>query len=466
MSMPPAAKEKPSEALTQRLADAIVTERAAGAALALWTPAGLELAAAGYANVAAGIEADNQTIFQIGSVTKVFTASLLLVLRQQGLVDLDRPVSEYLPEFRIAGGTPPTSLTVRSLLNYTSGIAGEFFADFGPDEASLARYVEACADLPLVFDPQSMRGYSSTAYCVAGRIAEVVLGLPFNQALVRHLIAPLGQQRTAFYTHDVARFRTAIGHVASPDGGFKQAEQLRLPHCMSPTGASLSMTAEDLLAFGLMHMHGGTAQSGARILSADNCAEMITSGLHLPPDDSPVMIGWAQAPTDRGRIIAASGQTIEHNAVLAFSPQRDFAIAILANTAGAAQRLFLSLGAQLLKERADTALQAPPALEADPSSLPILERYAGHFTNHTRVEVSAIDSALEARFHHHDAAVGAQVSSTMKFTPLGGDRFAASAGPALRFLFQHGDAIASHISYGGAIFARCDANGATRYPTP
>lgn len=465
--MPTMHPETHDDPLTQRLAEAIVAERAAGASLALWTPSGLERAAAGFANLDAGIEADVDTIFQIGSISKVFTATLLLALQQDGAVDIDQPVSAYLPEFRIANRAPPTSLTVRSLLNYTSGIAGEFFADFGPDDGALARYVEACAALPLVFDPQTMRGYSSTAYCVAGRIAESVAGAPFNQALARHVIAPLGLKRTAFYTHDIARFRTAVGHTALPDGGFKQAEALRLPHCMSPTGASLSMTAEDLLYFGLMHLRGGVATNGARLLSSDACAGMIHATARVLPDDSPVLIGWAEVPTDRGRLIAASGQTIEHNAVLAFCPEGTFAIAILANTAGAAQRLFMSLGAQLLKERADASLQMPAAPTTSTVNANNFDRYAGQYTNHTRATVRARADGLDAEFTAVDVATGRAISHTVQLTPIGAHRFAPSqvGSAVMRFLFLHGDASASHFSTGGAIFAQCDETGATRYPT-
>ena len=464
--MPAAVDEKRNEELRRRLVSAIVAERAAGAAIALWTPDRVELAAVGHANQEAGIEADDRTIFQIGSITKVFTATLLFALKEQGLVDLDQSVGVYLPAFRIAGREPPAALTVRSLLNYTSGIAGEFFADFGPDDSALERYVAACAPLPLIFDPQTMRGYSSTAYCVAGRIAEVVSGLSFNQALVRNVLGPLCLRRTAFYTHDIARFRTAVGHVAMPDGGFRQAGQLRLPHCMSPTGASLSMSAEDLLQFGLMHMRGGLARVGSRVLSAAHCAEMIDDGLRLPPDDAPALIGWAEIQTDRGRMIAASGQTIEHNAVLAFSPRGDFALAILANTAGAAQRLFLSLGAELLKERADTLLSRPKPPAIDPDALKHPERYVGLYTNHTRAEVSGTGAGLRIRFLADAAQTPGPAVSGAPLMPLGGDSFAVENGPSLRFLFQHGDHAASHFSWGGAIFGRCDASGATRYPSP
>lgn len=456
---PPAA-----DALRARLGAAIGAAGIPGASLAIWHAGSLRTASAGMLNVACGIEADDASIFQIGSITKVFTAALLLILQDEGRISLDDPVTRHLPGFRIAGDPAPDTLTIRTLVDYTNGIAGDYFADFGPGPDALDHYVQACAALPLLFAPGTMRSYSSTAYCVAGRIVEVVTGEPFEAALERRLLRPLGMERFAFFTHDVARYRTAIGHIAQ-DGGFTAPPVLRLPHAMSASGASLTTTARDLLRFALMHLAHGRAEDGTVLLSPAACREMTTIRRHLPPGDSPVRIGWAGVGLGEGELICASGETIHQNAFLGFSPQHDLAIAILANASGGATRLLAGLGRDLIEEAIGARLALPAPQPERAVTGVALAPYEGDYTNHTRLEVRRQDAGLAAIIRAQDPATGAPVEQAVTLTPVGAHRFVA--GPpdqpaaVFEFLFAAGTERASHVASAGRTFARCDAAGRT-----
>jgi CubicO group peptidase (beta-lactamase class C family) len=460
------AAEQP-EPLASRLDAAIREMKVAGASIAGWHAGRLVTASAGWVNAECRIQADDNSIFQIGSITKVFTATLVLMLQEQGLIGLDDPVTRHLPDFRIAGAPAPDALTVRTLLDYTSGIAGDFFADFGPGPEALARYVEACADLPLLFPPGTMRGYNSTAYCVAGRIVEAVTGESFDAAIARLLLRPLGMERFAFFSHDVARYRTAIGHVLLGNG-FAAAETLRLPHCMSASGASLTTTATDLLRFGLLHLRQGRNESGAQLLSADACRAMTEPARHLPPGDSPVRIGWASVPLGEGELICASGETAHQNAFVGFSRAHDLVIAILANTSGGATRLLASIGRDLIAEATGARLVMPMPLPASPVPDVPLKPYMGDYTNHTRIAVTQQDGALALAMRAQDPTTNGLAEQALLLTPIGAHRFVA--GPpeqpaaVFEFLFMDGPKVpASHIASGGRVFARCDADGRTRY---
>lgn len=452
--------------LGARLRDRLAEAGVAGAAAALWSAGRMTCAGAGLANVAERIEAEGDTIFQIGSITKVFTATLLMMLAEEGRVVLEAPVARYLPEFRIAGGAPPDSLAVLSLIDYTSGIAGDFFADFGPGPDALARYVKACADLPLLFAPGTMRGYSSTAYCIAGRVVEAVTGETYEAALAARLLRPLGMERFAFYTHDVARYRTAVGHIPH-EGGFTVSGTLRLPHAMSASGASLTTSAADLARFGLMHLREGRAESGAALLSPASVAAMIGPARHVPPGESPVRIGWAAIPFGTGKLVCASGETVHQNAFLAFSREHDLVIAILANTSGGAMRLLAGLGCDLIEEACGTRPVLPAPAPAARVPAEGLERYAGEFTNHTRLSASVAGEALAVRLRASDPSTGAPLEQSLTLVPVGEHRFVAGApeqpAAVFEFLFMDGPDLASHITSAGRIFARCDAEGRTRW---
>lgn len=452
------------ERLHARLSEAL-KGIAPGASLALWTGEDVRSAACGWANIEADISADTQTIFQIGSITKVFTATLMMIMRDEGQVDLDAPVRQYLPEFEIASAPPPPELTVRTLLDYTSGIAGEYFEDFGPGPDALARYVEACRPLPLLFRPGTMRAYSSTAYCVAGRLIEKLTGQCFDVTLEERLLRPLGMERFAFYNHDIARYRTAIGYECQAAGGFAAMKALRLPHAMSASGSSLTTTATDLLKFSLLHKRGGIALDGSRLLQQESCDAMIEGRRRLPPGDTPILIGWAAMPLGDGRLIVASGQTSGQNAVVAFAENADFALAILSNAAGAAQSLLFSLGAELMEESVGVR-PAFPGISVDAGAPAAdLERYCGPYTNHTRALVRSLGARLELTLTAKETTSRRIVSQAIFLSPVGGHRFVAgsvgSPTAVVEFLFTESAAAATHFSFGGSIFARCDADGKT-----
>lgn len=88
------------------------------------------------------------TVFQIGSISKVFTATLVMQLVDEGLLSLDTPIAKYLPEFHVADDKTRRAVTARHFLSHSSGIDGDFFPDTGRDDDAIARLVDMSALLP------------------------------------------------------------------------------------------------------------------------------------------------------------------------------------------------------------------------------------------------------------------------------------------------------------------------------
>lgn len=133
------------------------------------------------------------------SISKLFTATLICQLAAEGRLDLDDPVNRWLPEF--APENPfDTAVTLRHLLGHRSGIVREPPVGhyFDPSEPSLARMVESLAETRLVAEPGSAFAYSNAAVGVAGRVVEVVLGVPFAQAVRTRILDPLGMTASSF----------------------------------------------------------------------------------------------------------------------------------------------------------------------------------------------------------------------------------------------------------------------------
>ena len=117
------------DALQDRLADLRERHGVPGASLAVLHDDDVRTAASGILNLDTGVEATTDSLFQIGSITKVWTATLAMQLVDEGLLDLDMPIRTYLPDFRVADEGTSKAATTRHLLAHTSGIDGDHFAD-------------------------------------------------------------------------------------------------------------------------------------------------------------------------------------------------------------------------------------------------------------------------------------------------------------------------------------------------
>ncbi|MEM9877760.1 MAG: serine hydrolase domain-containing protein [Pseudomonadota bacterium] len=424
--------------LSEQLSIALKQHRIAGASIALSEGGQAHVAAAGYANVPEGIAATTDTVFQIGSITKAFTAALMSILVDDGLIAFDAPVSRYLPKLKIANAAPPDTLTIRALLDHSAGFEGDFFADFGPQPEALERYVAACADLQWIHAPGAMQSYNSAAYCIAGHVVEAVTGQFFNQALSERLLQPLGMDRYSFYDHEAARYRTAVGHSwDAANQRFKPPKSLRLPHCMSASGASLSMTATDLLRFGCLFVRRGRDSQGRTLISEATFSQIIDPKIYTPPFGKPLLMSWVVLETSSGSCYATSGQTIDQNAFLLVSPEHAFAAAILTNGAGAANQLFETVLIPSLRDRFGMEFQIPGSTPATAAKQRDREAgqntgdhaiYAGTYVNKTRCDVASTPAGLTLTVSANSTTGGDIESEHFQLQQAGEHRFNVLAG--------------------------------------
>ena len=232
------------------------------------------------------------SIFQVMSMTKPITAAGLMMLVEEGKVVLTEPVDKYLPEFRDQPlPTPPPQgrrrMMVYQLLTHTNGMTDppperrqEIQCDL---KLSLADAVKYYATLPLHFEPGTRWAYSNIGLATAGRIIEVVSGMPYEQFISQRILQPLGM-KDSFYFPDAARipriamlYRAENGKLVPPGpnvlGGdpakFRQGAKYPAPEY------GLYSTASDLAAFYQMMLNGGTYK-GRRYLSKSSVDVMTT----------------------------------------------------------------------------------------------------------------------------------------------------------------------------------------------
>lgn len=152
-----------SAGLTKRLSELADEYDVPGVSVAVLVDGDVTTAAAGVLNRETGVEATTDSLFQIGSITKTYTAALVMRFVERGQLDLDVPVQTYLPEFTVTDDLASRTVTLRHLLTHSSGIDGDHFLDTGRGDDVLEKYVASCAQLAQQFPVGA-----TMSYCNAG----------------------------------------------------------------------------------------------------------------------------------------------------------------------------------------------------------------------------------------------------------------------------------------------------------
>ncbi len=368
-----------------------------GAALAIHRRGRLYETAAGVLNVDTRVTATPDAVFQIGSITKIFTTTLIMQLVDEGLLDLDTPVRKYLPKFRVADASVSRTVTPRQFLSHTSGIEGDLFMDTGCGEDSIARLQDMGTLLPSLFPPGERLSYNNFGFAMLGRITEVVNGQSWDAVIRERLFQPLGMTHALTLPEDTLRYRAAIGHV--PDsrapGGHRLSPMPWLSHGQKAAGATPMMSAADLLKFAVMHLDRGRAASGERILSAGSVSQMQKPQFRLKGNFTRSLnawgLGWMLMRWSGRKIIGHDGGTVGQYSFLRVVPGEDLAIALLTN-GGDAGGLYESLYGTLLKGLAGVEMPQTPAIDEglNERMTDSLDRYVGRYQNISGItEISA-----------------------------------------------------------------------------
>lgn len=269
------------------------------------------------------------TKFRLGSITKQFTAALILLMQQDGKLNTSDPVSKYLPDAPKAW----ERVTIVNLLGHTSGIPNfTSFKEFGAWAASARTWDEEYAffkDKPLDFEPGSKFEYSNSNYEVLGGILEKVSGKKYGELLRDRLFAPLGMNDSGLDSDQLILPKRAQGYMPGPNGLIvARAESMSVPF----SAGSIYSTTGDLLKW----EHG---LFGGQVLSPASLKAMTT------PGKGSYGMGVVIHTEDGIQIVEHGGGIEGFNTNLIYVPHKRICVVVLANVNGAAPD---EMGQQLL----------------------------------------------------------------------------------------------------------------------
>lgn len=392
----------------------------------------------GFGVVGAGQDhpVETSTIFSIQSASKMYTATAVMLAVQQGLVELDEPVTTYLPDFTVNSrfeSEPERKITLRHLLSHTAGFTHEapVGGNFEVGRGSFEAHCRSISETWLRFPVGHHFEYSNLGVDLAGYILQRRSGVPFHEFVRRELLAPLGLPRTTFDHRVVAReSNRAIGH-----GGGGRRLPVRVP--MVPAGAVYT-SVDEALRFLQFHLRGGED-----LLDAGRLQEMYRIPLPAPGQQTGFGLGsiiarWDHGILTRGHGGGGFGFVCELNWV----PDCGIGVVVLTNSStqslhvDLSQRIFSELCAR--SEPENTPLP-PPAAASEKVVDGFVADYVGGRGGVAKVIRDDGRVAVEFAGGRHAARVVAADQIVLEEGPVASGRRLFGPKPRERFRFLPGD---------------------------
>ena len=302
----------------------------------------------------------DKTLFQIGSITKTFTCTVIMRLVELGKLDLDAPLRSYYPEFKVSDEETSSKVSIYHLLAHTAGWLGDFFIGTGSGEDAMAKYASRMSELDQVSPLGSNVSYNNSGFYLLGYLIELVSGKSYEETLNELVLEPLGLIDCLLEPSQVMVNRFSVGHRVT-DGIAEVAIPWALPRAAYPAGG-LTSNVNDLLKYSKFHIDGGKTHNGDQILNVKTVEKMQTPQETIWADKELVGLSWFINNEDGKKIILHGGGTVGQVSTLQFIPEDEFAFAILTNSNSGGQ-LITSVRKWILKEYAGVEIEDPKPID-------------------------------------------------------------------------------------------------------
>lgn len=283
----------------------------------------------GVTNVDHPLPVTEDTLFQIGSISKTFTGTAIMRLVEQNKLRLDDPIRKHIPTFRVKDADASARATVRDTLTHMGGWEGDFFDDPSNGDDALARIVERMATLEQTAKVGEMWGYNNAGFYAAGRIVEVVTGKPFERAMRELVLDPIGIDTAYYFPADVMTRRFVVGHGIQK-GATAVLTPWPIPRAANAAGG-ITTNVGSMLRYAAFHMGDGTSRDGTRVLSAASLNQMRSTVVPKAGTELTMGLTWHLGRTGTLAVAEHGGGTIGQISTLRLVPERKFALAVVTN---------------------------------------------------------------------------------------------------------------------------------------
>ena len=384
----------------------------------------MDVQVTGTTSLETGFPVTNDTLFQIGSISKIFTTTLVMRLVDQGKIELDAPFTTYVDDVPLANEEARNSITVRQLLSHTSGFEGDRFIDYGRGDDSLTKSIAAFDTLRQWFVPGSLWSYNNAGFYLAGYIIEKITGKTFEEAMEEEIFKPLGLERTCLLPEYAMTYAHAVGHDVDREKGPEIVRPFTYSRHIAAAGAIIS-SVSDMLRFAQMHMNDGELD-GERIISAASAQEM-RKFVAKTTNSGDIFgnsygTGWARWEYGDTLVVGHGGSIAGFRAQLWLVPEKQWAFVVLTNG---------STGSRAMSELKEWAFAREVGLtQPNPETVELsdaqLQRHAGTYLRHDgKLEVSVANGGLLFRQQSIDEKSGEPKGepSDIEVQPLGENSF-------------------------------------------
>lgn len=387
-----------------------------GAALGLLVKGERFIAASGLADVETGRTVNAETIFRLGSLTKVLTAVLAMRFVQKDLLSLDEPLALRWRDFQLADDAATKEMTLRHLLSHTSGLFGDYLQTFGDDEASIARYADAAINIEQAARPGAAFSYCNAAFVLAARACEVAANARWDALMRAYVIEGMDMVRTGTRRQDLPDDNVAVSHVPGADGKPAPVRNEEFSQSLAPAGATAWTSANGVLNFANYLLSEQSLLARMTPLQVKSPAPSFACGWGL---------GFARYD-DAGDCVGHDGAVKGQQSFFRFRPADGAAIVLLTN-GGDGRAMFAELTARIGKALSVSFQDSQPRWPAKPDAGNVDELLGRYAVRDYAVDVALSDAELTATLSPlgHAWDFDRPVTAPLRRDPddVSGDRF-------------------------------------------
>jgi D-alanyl-D-alanine carboxypeptidase len=331
----------------------------------------------GYADLASDRFPTADTLFRCGSITKTFTATAILQLRDEGKLAIDDPLVRYIPEFGAVKARfgKPQDVTIRRLLTHTSGLAGE-----GPNNGweklefpPIEDMVAALGRTEILIEPETQYKYSNLGYALLGEVIARVSGRRYPDYIQRNLLEPLEMNDSGFHLTDSMRAQMATGYTICTTEGEPQVAPHPKLHGWDAAG-SLYSSVNDLARWiSLQFRTGAPARASSQVLKGDALSAMHRMQFMEPDWMAGYALGWRA--DRRGENIYHHHSGGIHGFLTKITFNKQYRVGAIVLTNASPHMAFETIGYELLEAIIPALHAASEAVHSLPKPVPTPEKY-------------------------------------------------------------------------------------------